>query len=177
MAEYTIKAVSDKPASEWQGPHGTVYYKRVMLEGHDKPVEIGKKAPDILKVGMTVSGDIKPDRGEADKFKAAPMAQASFSGGSSASKPAYQPKDEHAIAKAVALKAAVDLLGTSVNVEEVIKVSNEFLAWLEADKPKLDTTPDPMDNVHQKNPMNPAITDEFGDGTEYVQNDELPPGL
>lgn len=71
MAEYKITQVSSRPPREWAGPKGTVYYIKVKLDGHAKPVSIGKKAPDALKVGDTVYGTITEDpMHDEDKFKA-----------------------------------------------------------------------------------------------------------
>jgi hypothetical protein len=176
MADYKITQVSNNPPTEWydKAHNSTIYYIRVMLEGHPKPVEIGKKKPDALKVGMTISGDIKPDSGPADKFKGAPMQQSS--GGASGGSSNYQPKDEHAIAKAVALKAAVDLHASTAKKDTnlVLADADMFLEWLESDK-KLDTSPDPMNGVHAQNPMNQAAVEEFVG--EPFNTQDLPPGF
>lgn len=104
MADYRITKISQEEPREWKNPQGgTIYYHKVMLEGWDKPVSIGKQKPHSLAVGQTVSGTILIEAGRPeDKFKADPKPFGGGGGGSS--KPAYQPKDEHAIAKAVALK-------------------------------------------------------------------------
>lgn len=115
MPEYKVTRVSQQPPRQWQGPHGIVYYILVQVEGHPKPLSVGKKSPDALKVGDTIYGDIQPDpeHGE-DKFKAAPMGQGGFqqatTGGVSTAKPAYQPKDEAAIKAMWAIGQAVSLL-------------------------------------------------------------------
>lgn len=72
MSEYTIKSLVNSEPREWKGPHGVVYYIEVELEGHDKIVSIGKKAPDALKQGDTVYGDIIETDYIADKFKPSP---------------------------------------------------------------------------------------------------------
>lgn len=83
MPDYKITRVSQKPPNEWfdQAHNSTIYYISVMVEGHPKPISVGKKKPDALHVGDVISGNILPDyeHGE-DKFKATPMAQAGFSG-------------------------------------------------------------------------------------------------
>lgn len=79
--EYKITKVSQQPPNEWKGPHGTVYYIKVQLEGHIKPVSVGKKAPDALKAGYTIYGTIEPTDLPEDKFK-------------SEQKPEYQAKPE-----------------------------------------------------------------------------------
>lgn len=67
--EYTITKISEDEPREWKGEFGTVYYIKVKLEGHNKPVTIGKKSPDALKVGDKVFGDIKPTEYPEDGFK------------------------------------------------------------------------------------------------------------
>lgn len=68
---YKVIQISPEQPRKWDGPHGAVYYIDVMLEGHAKPVSIGKKSPDALKAGATVYGDIEESDFVADKFKAA----------------------------------------------------------------------------------------------------------
>jgi hypothetical protein len=91
--EWTIEKVSQEPAREWNNPKGgVVYYKKVKLAGHDKPVSVGKKDPSVLQVGSKLSGHIEVNVSDAeDKFKPAPLGfvagggQQSFGG-----KPAYK---------------------------------------------------------------------------------------
>jgi hypothetical protein len=68
--DYRISDVSEATPRRWDGPNGTVYYITVHLEGHPKAVSIGKKAPDALKAGDTVFGDIEATTYPEDKFKA-----------------------------------------------------------------------------------------------------------
>lgn len=78
--EYTIEKVSENKPREWTGDYGTTYYIKVMLKGHQKPVEIGKKSPDALKVGDTVFGEIQAKDFDTDGFKheRKPMGGGSF---------------------------------------------------------------------------------------------------
>lgn len=70
---YKITQVSSQPPREWAGPKGTVYYIKLKLEGHPKPVSIGKRSPDALHVGDVVYGTITADYNhEEDKFKSEP---------------------------------------------------------------------------------------------------------
>lgn len=69
MSEYKIGMIDIDPPREWNGPKGKVYYITVGLEGHSKPVTIGKKTPDALKVGDTVYGEIEPTDYTTDKWK------------------------------------------------------------------------------------------------------------
>lgn len=68
---YKITKVSEQEPRVYDGQYGTVYYIKVMLDGHNKPVEIGKKDPNALKVGDEVYGDIKPSEYPSDGFKSA----------------------------------------------------------------------------------------------------------
>lgn len=69
MAEYKILMIDEAEPRKWDGPNGTVFYITVGLEGHPKPVSIGKKSPDALKVGDTVFGTIVPTDYITDKWK------------------------------------------------------------------------------------------------------------
>jgi hypothetical protein len=133
MSEYKVAKVSEQEPRRWDGPNGTVFYIKTMLEGHARPVSIGKKSADALKIGDTVYGTITPDPGHPeDKFKAEAKP---FSGGGKSN---YTPPDTHAIAKSVALKAAVEYFvgpknATAYESASVLEIADKFLAWLEAD--------------------------------------------
>lgn len=174
MSEYKVTQLSSRAPNVWEGPHGTVYYIRVMLEGHEKPVDIGKKKPDAIKVGDIVSGDIKSDSGAADKFKAAPLQGSFGGGGSSSNSSSGYTRDDDAIKAQFAIKAAIEYVHYSetgkVTLDTVETVAKQLFLMIDRVKrqSQIDTTPDSMDAVHKQNPLSPAITDEFGDGTEYV---------
>lgn len=70
MADYRITKVSNQEPRTYDGPNGTVYYIKVLLDGHDKPVSIGKRSPDALKEGDVVTGEITATQYETDKFTA-----------------------------------------------------------------------------------------------------------
>jgi hypothetical protein len=121
-----------------------------------RPESVGK-----YHVGDTVYGRLEEPEGKNYKrFYKEQKPDAPQGGGSSAAsggKPAYQPKDEHAIAKAVALKAAVDILSKEqLEVKTpgaVTGLADKFLAWLEGEQPKPSYGPDPMNSVHNENPL------------------------
>lgn len=70
MSEYKVTQINvDGPPNEWAGPKGKVYYIGVMLDGWDKPVSIGKKTPDALKIGDTVYGEVIETDYLTDKWK------------------------------------------------------------------------------------------------------------
>lgn len=107
MAEYRVARVSDQTPREWDNPKGgRIYYIKVMLEGHDKPVAVGKRKPDALSVGQVIHGTIqpKPDFPE-DGFKPDAMDQPH-----SASN--YTPRDDAAIKAQFAIKAAIQYSAT-----------------------------------------------------------------
>lgn len=122
MQEYKITKVSQQEPREWNGPNGTVYYIKVMLEGHDKPVSIGKKKPDALKEGFTVYGTIEPTDLPEDKFKAAQNPNGGYSG---SKKPAY---NENGQKHGAALKIAADFLIAN----KVTSSQEEFVEQLQA---------------------------------------------
>lgn len=70
MADYKVLKVSSQEPKTYDGPNGTVFYIKCMLDGHDKPVSIGKKSPNAIKEGDTVSGEITATQYETDKFTA-----------------------------------------------------------------------------------------------------------
>lgn len=157
MPDYKITRISDRPAREWQNPKGgVVYYRDVMLDGWDKPVSIGKKSPDALQVGLTVTGTVERTGGEADKWHGAPMG--SFGGGGEQAAPQgkYPARDDNtqeSIARSVALKAAVDAAtashskGVITTEEGILKTADIFLAWLQGSSES--TNPKPM-NIAQE---------------------------
>src|SRR3990167_8109776 len=89
MAEFKIESVFAEPAKEWKGPHGTVFYKTVMIDGHDKPVSVGKKDPDVLTKGDIIYGDIVPTDYIEDKFKPSPPPEGQSEGSSKPSGDKY----------------------------------------------------------------------------------------
>lgn len=107
--DYTITQVSAQAPREWGEGSMKTYYIKVKLEGHDRPVSIGKKAPDALHVGDTVYGTIANDPShDEDKFKSE---QKPNYGASTppTSKPAYTPRDDLAIRAQWAIGKSVEL--------------------------------------------------------------------
>lgn len=92
MADYKILKVSSEMPRTWGENAMKTYYIKTMLEGHPRPVEVGKKKPDALSPGMVIHGEIQPKpQFEADGFK--PDASAFQAPGQTsfgASKPAYK---------------------------------------------------------------------------------------
>lgn len=70
--EHKITQISQQAPREYYNEKykSTTYYIKVKLDGHNKPVEIGKKRPDALNVGDMVFGSIEPTEYETDRFKA-----------------------------------------------------------------------------------------------------------
>lgn len=129
MADYKIVKVSQQPPREWYNEtyKSTTYYIKVQLEGHNKPVEIGKKKPDALKAGDVVSGKIIPKDGYPnDNFKPDPV---SFGGGNRKEDPAKQ----DSIMRMNALTNAVSL-HQGGKVKEVTETADQLYAWLRNEK-------------------------------------------
>lgn len=103
MSEYKVTKVStDLPREHFNEKfNSTTYYIKVMLEGHDKAVTIGKKSANALKVGDTVNGIILPTEYDTDNFK------------NEFNKPGttFAPKDQEEIKAQFAIKAAVQAFG------------------------------------------------------------------
>jgi hypothetical protein len=126
MAEYKITQVSAQPPREWVGPKGTVYYIKVRLEGHAKPVSIGKKSPDALHVGDTVYGTITEDgMHDEDKFKS--EQNPNYGGGSAPRSTGGGGKtfDEKAMYVSYAKDIAVALMN-----QGIIPGTNEFTDYM-----------------------------------------------
>lgn len=137
MASYKITRVSEQPPRTWDNPKGgTIYYIKVAVEGWDKPIEVGKKTPDALKVGEVLEGTITPTEYPNDKFKADPPQNNFQRGGAPRG---TTPEDKESIARSVALKAAVDLAANlklkDVASDDVLIEANKFLAWLKNEQP------------------------------------------
>lgn len=185
MPTYTITRVSSEPPREWaprDKPEQKTYYHKVQLDGHPKPVSVGKKKPNSLRVGDTINGTIEKTAMAEDKWH--PEALNPGGGGQGSSRPAYQPKDEHAIAKAVALKAAVDFrneMDEGSTPEDCLKVADKFLAWLEGDKlPTIthQTTPathaDPQPGYDKARATADAIRQKQGQPATALQEELTP---
>lgn len=168
MPDYQITRVSDD-VKEWKGPKGTIYYHKVLLDGWEKPVSIGKKKAHALSPGDTISGTIERTDAPEDKWHAAPMG--SFGGGGgfggNAQPAKYAPKDDHtqeSIARSVALKASVDM--GSKTTEEAIHNAEKFLAWLqgssESTSPKAMTSEQSQSGRSEK--MNSATATQTSSG-------------
>lgn len=81
MAEYKVTKVSGQEPREYTNEYGTTYYIKVQVEGHDKPIEVGKKQKDGVKVGDVLYGTITDTQYKTDKFKSEPKPFGGNSGG------------------------------------------------------------------------------------------------
>lgn len=74
MAEYKVIKVSEQEPKEYfnEKYQSTTYYIKVQVEGHDKPIEVGKKSPDAIHVGDILYGNIQTTSYPVDKFKSEP---------------------------------------------------------------------------------------------------------
>ena len=107
MSEYKISKVSDQEPKKYDGQYGTTYYIKVMLDGHAKPVEIGKKSPDALKAGDTVYGSITATEYQTDKFKGE---QEPFEGSKGSFNKVEDPAKQDSIIRQSSMKASIDLV-------------------------------------------------------------------
>lgn len=124
MSEYKITQINvDGEPREWLNPQTKtkVYYIGVMLDGWDKPVSIGKKAPDALKIGDTVYGEVIETDYLTDKWKHGEAPQSSSSS-STQSENKYQ-RDVTSI--------PLDVWRTLVGIQGVPTNKIEFHAFFE----------------------------------------------
>jgi len=124
--EYEITRVSEQEPRTYTGDFGTTYYIKVMLKGHAKPVEIGKKSPDGLKVGDTVFGTIRPTEYPTDGFK-------------SERKPfnaSRSPRDDMAIRAQWAIGQAIALFtsGKDNQIGDIEKNAKDFFLMVDSVK-------------------------------------------
>lgn len=177
MAEYTIEKISQDEPRQYDGQNGTVYYIKVKLSGHDKAVSIGKKSPDALKVGDKVNGTVTETQYDADKFTADKQA---FGGGQSKPSFSQSPEQQENIARSVALKAAVDIAGTSsahslgaeLLVDAVLQTAETFLAWL-TQKPTEEKPTREWDKLGKKEPVLDTVVEKF-DESQPIDLSEIP---
>ena len=131
---YKVIKVSEQEPKKYEGQYGTTYYIKVMLEGHTKPVEIGKKTPDAIKVGDELYGEVIPTEYQADKFKAE---RKPFSSGQKQEDPAKQ----DSIIRQSSMKAAIDLVVSGkIELSNLYVQADEIVAWVKGErteKPKL----------------------------------------
>lgn len=137
MSEYKISKVSDQEPKKYDGQYGTTYYIKVMLDGHAKPVEIGKKSPDALKAGDTVYGSITATEYQTDKFKGEqkPFEQGSFNKGSF--NKVEDPAKQDSIIRQSSMKASIDLVSNGkIELDELYTRAEEIVAWVKGELPK-----------------------------------------
>lgn len=134
MSEYTVARVSEQEPKKYDGQYGTTYYIKVMLNGHTKPVEIGKKSPNAIKAGDVLNGTIIPTEYHTDKFKAEAKP---FTGGGKSEDPAKQ----DSIIRQSSMKAAIDLVVSGkIEISNLYLQADDIVAWVKGEKkvePKL----------------------------------------
>ena len=134
MSEYKISKVSDQEPKKYDGQYGTTYYIKVMLDGHAKPVEIGKKSPDALKAGDTVFGSITATEYQTDKFKGE---QKPFEGSKGSFNKVEDPAKQDSIIRQSSMKASIDLVSNGkISLDELYIRAEEIVAWVKNELPK-----------------------------------------
>ena len=132
MSEYKVTKVSEQEPKKYDGQYGRTYYIKVMLEGHTKPVEIGKKSPDAIKAGDTVYGTITPTEYQTDKFKAEAKP---YTPGTKQEDPAKQ----DSIIRQSSMKAAIDLVvNGKIELTELYDRADQIVAWVKGDSVRLE---------------------------------------
>lgn len=131
MSEYKVSKVSEQEPKKYDGQYGTTYYIKVMLDGHSKPVEIGKKTPDAIKVGDVMYGEVIPTEYQTDKFKAE---KKPFTPGRQ-----EDPAKQDSIIKQSSMKAAIDLVvAGKIELGDLYTQADDIVAWVKGEaKPKL----------------------------------------
>ena len=131
-SEYKVTRISEQEPKKYDGQYGTTYYIKVMLEGHEKPVEIGKKTPDAIKAGDTVYGSITATEYQTDKFKGEqkPFEQKSFN-------KVEDPAKQDSIIRQSSMKASIDLVSNGkIELDELYTRADEIVAWVKGELSK-----------------------------------------
>ena len=130
MSEYRVIKVSEQEPKKYEGQYGITYYIKVMVDGHSKPLEIGKKTPDAIKVSDILNGTIIPTEFQTDKFKAEPKAFGPKPFGKE------DPAKQDSIIRQSSMKAAVDLVVSGkIELDNLYVKADEIVAWVKNDKP------------------------------------------
>lgn len=130
--EYKVVKVSEQEPKKYEGQYGVTYYIKVMLDGHSKPVEIGKKSPDAIKVGDVMYGEVISTQYQTDKFKAE---KKPFTPGVKQEDPAKQ----DSIIKQSSMKAAIDLVvAGKIELDELYDRADAIVAWVKGNNSKLE---------------------------------------
>lgn len=177
MKEYTITKVSTEEPRTWDGPNGTTYYIKVMLEGHQKPVSIGKKQPNSLNVGDKVFGQITETQYPEDKFTAGK--NPNYTGGYQ--KGGKQPMDTTTMYVSYAKDILVAMIEAKVELKDfdayIVKVaeSGKKLKELIETEPKKDwVKPGVREKLQPKEELPPVDTyDNINEDTE-INLDDIP---
>ncbi len=128
--QYKVTKVSEETPKEWGEGTNKTYYIKVMVDGHDKPISVGKKSPNALSAGDELNGTITPTEYDTDKFKPEPKA---FTPGVKTEDPAKQ----DSIMRMNALNCAIGLASAAredqkggLDPGSILPVADKFYAWL-----------------------------------------------
>ena len=180
--EYKVIRISEQEPKKYDGQYGTTYYIKVMLEGHEKPVEIGKKTPDALKAGDTVYGSITATEYQTDKFKGE---QKPFEGSKGSFNKVEDPAKQDSIIRQSSMKASIDLVSNGkIELDELYTRADEIVAWVKGELSKNESTdskatetpqlvkPDSLKSVKEK--AQEMSNSELGDfDTEEINLDDI----
>lgn len=158
--EYKVTKVSTQEPKVYEGQYGTTYYIKVMLEGIDEPVEIGKKSPNALKQGDTVYGTVT-DGQYGKKFKAEKNPNG-YSGGGKYTRDDSAIRAQWAIGQAIQIAVAKG------------KLDNPIILWagMEADAKELFAMVDRVKGSVSESPKQDWVKPEV---REKLTKEDTPP--
>lgn len=172
MAEYKIARIStEQPREHFSEKfNSTTYYIKVMVEGHDRPVSVGKKSPDALKVGDTIYGEIVPTQYDTDNFK--PETKPN---------PAFQKRDDSAIKAQWAIGQAVSLFtsGKDEAISDIEKNAKDFYVMVDrvkAQPPQQSGYQQAKEQANKLRPQPSTGSKAFSDGSpveEFPGSEEI----
>lgn len=150
MQPQELKIIHLDPGTQPYFDQNGNQWVNVLFEGfQNEPIKWVVKDLSQYQVGQTIYGHIEQKTSQAGKpynrfyrDQKPDYGQATQAGAVAGSK--YQPRDDNtqeSIARSVALKAAVDFTPTAGmnDLQDVLKVANTFLAWLQNSKSVLPT--------------------------------------
>lgn len=181
MQEYKVEKVSQQEPKKWEGQNGTVYYIKTKLEGHEKPVSIGKKTPDALKAGDTVYGEIIETDYIEDKFKAGKKPFTPNGGYNDPDKQA-QIKAQWAIGQAVQIEIALYTANKNIDSKRIEETAGSLYSMVDrvkaGEQPKKDwVDPSIRQKLEEAKQTNDGLDEDMRnliDSEEPINLSEIP---
>lgn len=171
-----MRAKTTKTEQAWQSPDGSRTIWKVVLETDGKQYPLQTFSQKIAEVGF--EGDVETYLSKkGDRFVRQVAKERNYSGGNQRSDAATQ----ESIARAVALKAAVDLFAPGqigdITIPATLNVADQFLSWLQnsgSSGNQGDSTPPTATTNEQSSPAVAAPDPVYDIDDEPINLDQIP---